>query len=101
MAVTKDELTRFIINEIDTHPSSVAARAARKFEISRQRVQYRIDGLIDEGVLSATGNTRARKYALKENILVNEVLYLDRSTEEDIVFSELIAPRLTGLPENI
>ncbi len=99
-AVDKSELIRFIVNEVDTHPSSVTSRAAVRFELSRQRVQYTVNELIDQKVLTASGNTRARKYALARQLKCRE-FFDTHDLAEDKVFTDHVAPHIEDVSPNV
>ena len=94
------EITAFLINELDSYPSSVAVRAAKKFNISRQAVLKRLNALIEQGDIEAKGRTRGRKYSLKENLVLETIVELD-GLEEDIVYRKLVRPALGEMPDNV
>ena len=60
-----------------------------------------LHGLIDVGVLEASGNTKGRSYSLRT--FVNESMTLDLTPqlEEDSVWREFVLPHMEGLAPNV
>ena len=60
-----------------------------------------LDRLVADGVLKASGETKARTYTLHD--FVDEVISFDvtPTTEEHLVWREKIAPLLTNVPPNV
>ncbi len=94
------EITCFMLNELDTHQSSVVSRAAKKFGISRQAALARIRTLIEQGDVEAKGSTKARRYSLASNNVLTMELPM-AGLEEDIVYQKEVRPVLGELPDNI
>ncbi len=93
-------ITRFIINELDTHPKSVVAKTAGAFSISRQAVLKRIRKLIEQGDIAATGATKSRKYEIGSNVVFAADVSLT-GLEEDVVWRNHVRPALGDLPNNV
>ena len=65
MTHPKSEVIRkFIIDKVDEHPADIAKLAADQFGITRQAVRRHLTTLIEDGVLTADGETRSRRYRL-------------------------------------
>ena len=92
-------IRRFILERVDSNRKSIAHLTATHFGISRQAVNKHLHRLVREGLLTAEGTTRNRRYALavldKKSILVP----LTTTTAEDSVWREKIAPLLSDLPQ--
>ena len=98
--VIDNEIDQFIVRHVEEHPTDIVRFAAEKFEHSRQSIHRRVRNLVDANVLSAVGQTRARRYALVT--LVDKQLELDlEDLQEDVVWREAIAPDLARFSENI
>jgi len=96
-----EEIRRYILEIVGSHPDSVASIAAEKFGVTRQTIiANHISRLLDQGALTAEGTTRNRRYRLAEEQELLETLPL-QSLEEDRVWRTLIEPRLSGLPDNV
>lgn len=96
-----EEIRRYILEIVGSHPDSVASIAAEKFGVTRQTIiANHIGRLLDQGALTAEGTTRNRRYRLAEEQELLETLPL-QSLEEDRVWRTLIEPRLSGLPDNV
>ncbi|HET7691608.1 MAG TPA: DUF4325 domain-containing protein [Gemmatimonadota bacterium] len=95
-----NEIDQFIVRNVQEHPTDIVRLAAKRFKHSRQSIHRRVRNLVDANVLSAAGQTRARRYALVS--LVDKHLRLDlKDLQEDVVWREVVAPDLAGLSENI
>ena len=76
--------------------------AADEFKLSRTAINRYLRHLLDEGLLTATGKTNARKYRLKE--IVNVLITLDDITafsSEDTIWRFRVLPHIHDLPSNI
>ncbi len=92
-------IRRFILERVDSNPDTIAQLTTTGFGISRQAVNKHLHRLVREGLLTAEGTTRNRRYALavldKKSILVP----LTSTTAEDSVWREKVAPLLSDLPQ--
>ena len=99
----QDPLVReYILRNVTDHPGDIAAMTADEFGLSRTAINRYTRRLIEEGLLVGTGNTRARRYALKN--LVDIVFTLEgvtRLTDEDTVWRYRVLPNIYDLPKNI
>jgi len=95
------EIRSFIVENVSAHPKDISALVINQFGISRPAVLGHIQKLIDEGVLEATGTTRARRYELK--LLVDQAFFFNLSpdAEEDKIWHHLVRPLLHEIPENV
>jgi anti-sigma regulatory factor (Ser/Thr protein kinase) len=102
MARRQDPQVReFLLENISANPASIASVAGKKFGLSRTAIGGYLARLINEGLVEATGNTRARSYALKAHI--DRQFYRERNGlwTEDNVWREDIHPLMAGLNDNI
>ena len=91
----------FIVKHVQRYPGSIAKATADAFGITRQAVNRHLSALVEAGLLTASGTTKGRRYALA---VLNEhqaAVPLDRQTSEDIVWRQHIAPSLAAVPRNI
>jgi len=85
---------------IDADGHRVGARLAQAVGSSRQAASNCLQALVQEGLVEATGTTRARVFKLKT--LVSVERRFDRpGLEEDVVWREFVAPHVADLPENV
>ena len=75
--------------------------AAEKFQLSRAAIGAYTTKLLADGLITAKGKTRARRYELK--VLVDEWFHRERDGRwtEDNVWRENIAPLMQGVRQNI
>ena len=96
-----EEIRRYILERVGSHPDSIASMAAKNFGVTRQTIiANHIARLLEQGALTAEGTTRNRRYQLAEEQELLEIIPL-QSLEEDMVWRTLIEPRLSGLPDNV
>ncbi len=95
-----EEIHKFILENIEDHPSDITSVISSKFDISRQASHRHIKKLVTDGLITTKGSTRDREYAVKPLVDFTKALKL-ANLEEDKVWREYIRPLLDGLPENI
>lgn len=95
------DIRAFIVSNLADHPADIARLVIEKFNISRVTAVRHLQDLIKEGIIQATGKTKARSYSLCE--IVNEAIYLDviPAMQEDVVWTEKIKPLLGNTRENV
>ena len=93
---------KFIIENVDKNPATIAKLVTEKFHISRQAANKHLQKLVEEKVLAVAGNTKARVYSLVLQTTVHMSLsLLEKSWNEDSVWRNEIAPKLGVMPENL
>lgn len=95
-----DEIRRFILENVEEHPSDITNLVSGTFEISRQASHRHVQKLTIEGLLLAHGSTRDRKYEVKPLVEFSTKLRL-KSLQEDKLWREYIRSRLENLPANV
>lgn len=95
-----EQLRKFIIKNVEGHPTDIPKLTAEAFGITRQAVHRHLDILIEDDILEAKGGTRSRTYNLKAT-RNGHVLDLRVHRDEDKVYRDYIEPQLEGLQENV
>lgn len=96
------EIKEFICECVfQNHSKQLSSLVAERFGISRQAAQRHIKKLVDTGVLSMTGSTKAAKYALANIIDDHKRFKLTPEITEDFPWHTFVRPHLNGLPANI
>lgn len=95
------EIRQYIVENVEDHSKDVTRLTARHFDISPQAVARHLKALISEGILTATGRTRAREYALR--VILRKTFRLDVTPDlqEDREWREKILPALSDLKDNV
>lgn len=93
----RDYLIR-IISEGSQHPVGVTAE---HFGITRQAASLHLRALVQSGALTATGRTRARRYALRSVVVGPVPLAISPDLAEDAVWNRHFSKRLSSLPRNV
>ncbi|NKC14246.1 MAG: DUF4325 domain-containing protein [Gammaproteobacteria bacterium] len=95
-----EAIRQFILDNVTHHPSSIVARTAEEFGISRQAVNGHLRRLLAQELLVAQGTTRNRTYRLQVEISVSQGFELS-GLQEDLVWRQFVAPNLGVLPDNV
>ncbi len=92
----------FVLRNVEKFPSSIAREAAEEFGLSRTAVNRYLRRLIEEGLLTATGKTNARRYELRNLVEIAFKLEgITASSSEDTVWRFRILPHIRDLPQNV
>ena len=94
-------IREFIIRHLEDHPGDIASYTSRRFNISRMTANRYLDKLLEEGLVSEEGETKAKKYKLR--YIVDELITFDvtSKTEEHKIWRENVLPLLRDLSENV
>lgn len=92
---------RFLVENIDAHPSAIVRLAADKFKCTRQAVHKHMQRLVVEGAVVVSGTTRSKRYQLAPLLQWQRQYDLAVGLAEDTVWRHDIAPLLGKLPENV
>ena len=96
------ELIRdFAIKKIRNQKKDLTKIISERFNISRQAAHRHVKKMVADGLISQTGNTKARVYELKQ-ILKKDFFYsIETSIDEDKVWREDFSDLLINLPRNV
>lgn len=98
---TQQQIRKFVLNEVEKHPTDIVAHTADRFAISRQAAHRQVMNLTRQGLLTVEGQTRARRY--KPSLLVEKshTFPITDALEEDRVWSQFVRPELEGVRPNV
>ncbi len=96
-----EAIRSFIISNVEENPYSLARIVADKFEITRQSANLYLAEMVDEGILSAEGKTRNRKYFLRPFKKESFTLEITSKLEEDVVWIQYVRPLLVNIASNV
>jgi anti-sigma regulatory factor (Ser/Thr protein kinase) len=91
----------FLIDAIASGRKDVVAAAVHHFGISRQAVNDHLRSLVRQGIVNASGQTRARVYTLTRLVDQKFVFTLQPGLAEDRAWRECLGSPLSGLPANV
>lgn len=94
------EIRAFIVENVEGHPADIGRLVALQFRLSRQTAVTYLARLNEEGVIETTGRTKGRRYSLKDTEWVFP-FSVSPALEEDVVWREMLSPKLKDLPENV
>ena len=98
-----EDIRRYILDNIEKHPSNISKVTADHFKITRQAVNKHLQRLTEEKVLSESGKTRGRVYKLSPLVEWRRVYHLVGSPSvpaEDVIWTNDIRGALGQLPDN-
>ena len=95
------EIRAFLLDQAAANRQTISSLAAVRFGVSRLGINRHLRQLVADGLLEARGNTRARAYTLRVLDRFTHLLDVNEGLEEDRVWAEHIAPRVSGLRENV
>ena len=95
------EIREFILRNLAEHSNDITSIAVKKFAISRAAVAGYMKRLLNEGLISAEGNTKARTYKLKNIVEKSFTEKLYKGLEDDVVWRHDILPLMNGIKQNI
>lgn len=104
MATIRDRgeaVRRFIIDNVDAHPTDIVKLASAKFSCTRQAVHQHLRRLAEKGAIEETGHTRNKVYRLAPLVEWERRYALDGKVGEDAVWRDAIAPTLGAMPANV
>ena len=95
------EIREFILRNVEAHPSDVAALATKQFGITRQSINRYFNRLEEEGLIEGSGNTTARRYALKAISATADRVEIVPGLQENDVWTKFVEPFAKDVPKNI
>ena len=82
-------------------PTEISSITANEFGVSRQSVYRHLKKLVNDGLLTSTGQTRSREYHLKSLVEETFTVNITPDLEEDRVWSTNVLPVLHGATGNV
>ena len=101
MAKKTKHIKTFILQNVSDHPRDISPFTAKHFGTTRQAISVHIRALIRDGLLTFTGNTKAREYKLRSILEEAFNFNLEPDLQEDVVWRNSIYPLVKDLKKNI
>jgi len=99
--VRGEEVRRFILQNVQAHPSGITRLTAEKFQISMQAVNVHLQRLRSENFLAATGEDRHRAYSLRVIEQWQKTYQLASGVREDEILDADVSPVIGNLSQNV
>jgi anti-sigma regulatory factor (Ser/Thr protein kinase) len=99
VAPDPEAVRKFLLRQVADGATDVAQSASQQFGFSSQTANAYLRELAREGLIVASGRTRARTYALQSDRRFK--FYSLEGLQEDNVWRELAIPQLGGLPAEV
>lgn len=96
-----EDIQKFILENISSHPGDIGALLLEKFDFSRQAAHKHLAEEVKKGTIIRTGNTRWTRYFLTEGNIIYFTEKIKPGLAEDIMWSQYIKPMTLRFPENI
>lgn len=102
MARPKNQnLREFILRNLEGHESDIATFAAKEIEVTRATTNGYLRKLVQEGLLTASGETKARRYQFKKLDDTLRAFALKDKPQEDVLWRDQFYSQFATLPENV
>jgi Histidine kinase-, DNA gyrase B-, and HSP90-like ATPase. len=96
-----EDVRRFILENVGTHPKKISGLTAAHFGITRQAVNKHLQKLVVEKALLPAGSTRDKSYRLASQFDWQRVYNINPELAEDQAWSRDVAVVLGKLPQNV
>lgn len=96
-----ESVRKFLISNIEAHPTDIVRITSEKFGCSRQAVHKHMQRLIAQGFVIVSGTTRSKRYQLAPLLEWNKSYRVEPGLAEDAVWTADISPLLGKMPENV
>lgn len=96
-----EDVRRFLLEHVERHPNDISKVAATHFDITRQAMSKHLRRLVQEQLLSESGETRKRVYKLVSLVEWRKLYSITPELEEHVIWDQDIAPTLGKMPENM
>jgi anti-sigma regulatory factor (Ser/Thr protein kinase) len=94
------EIREFIIENLQKHPSDIIKFAINQFGCTRQAVHKHIKRLLQEGIITETGNTRNKIFKISVLEKWEKTYSLNNITEDQAWLNDIL-PALGNMSENV
>ncbi|MFK7973533.1 MAG: DUF4325 domain-containing protein [Rickettsiaceae bacterium] len=96
-----DDIKKFFIETVRDNPRTAVNNTIDKFGITRQAVNKHAQQLVEMGLISVEGQTKATKYSIVKQSILSHTFEINKSTSESDIWSKYVSPHLKGLPSNV
>ena len=96
---TTEQIRSYILK--NAHKKGLAQAVAEKFQVTRQAANGHLKSMVQQGLLSAEGNTRSKMYKLARTATAEFHYPISVSLAEDEVWRRDVAPFLGLLHDNV
>jgi len=96
-----EDIRKFILSQVEKHPSDISKLTSERFGITRQAVNKHLQKLTAEHALAEAGKTRSRTYGLAPMLEWRRAYKITPDLAEDVVWTNDIRMALDALPDNV
>jgi anti-sigma regulatory factor (Ser/Thr protein kinase)/23S rRNA pseudoU1915 N3-methylase RlmH len=96
-----EQIRRFILENVETHPADVVGLTAERFQISTQAVRVHLQRLRSQNLLAEEGTTSDRVYGLRILDDWQKTYPLASGLHEDEILDVDISGVIADLPQNV
>jgi anti-sigma regulatory factor (Ser/Thr protein kinase) len=96
-----EDIRKFILSQVEKHPSDISKLTSERFGITRQAVNKHLQKLTAEHALAEAGKTRNRTYGLAPMLEWRRAYKITPDLAEDVVWTNDIRMALDALPDNV
>lgn len=95
------EIRAFVLDQIAAHPRDIVPMTARQFGITRNTANRYVRKLVSEGLLNSSGETKARKYDIRDFLDYTHEFLSNSNIKEDVVWREYLLPLMGGVRPSV
>lgn len=96
-----NDIRSFLAQAIYEGRKDIVRLGVSQFDATRQLIHRQLKAMVDEGILTASGNTRGRVYALRTLAEHSVTLPIEQRPAEDAVWREGFSALVSKLPESV
>jgi anti-sigma regulatory factor (Ser/Thr protein kinase) len=96
-----EDVRRYILDQVQKHPTDIAKKTAEHFGVTRQAVSKHLRRLVAEQALVESGETRNRSYRLALLSRWTNKYRIAPDLAEDVIWRNDVKPVLGRLPDNV
>jgi anti-sigma regulatory factor (Ser/Thr protein kinase) len=97
----REEVSRFIIENIEKSPKGICRLASQRFGISTQAVNNHLRRLIEANLIEPCGKTRNRSYKLRPLTEWRGTYNIDGTLAEHVVWKNDVSKIIGTMPDNV
>ena len=95
------EVRKFIIEQIEKHPSDIVKMVVNNFSISRQRANFYVSNEVKNGTLIRVGVTRNSRYFLLGGKHFEFISKITSTLSDDYIWMKYVKQMLKNCPSNV
>lgn len=101
MATRAQEIRRFILENLTSHPKDIVAITSLGFDVTRMTVHRHLSRLLKDKKIVKTGTTKGASYFLKTSLDKTLIFQIEKGTEAHQVWEEYMKDSFFSLSQSV